>query len=124
MQIKTGDVRVLANTAFLLVKKDWSSEIRLHAFKMLQVCAHVALLFLLFFICLVSILMLGSMIRNLESITLSYLFFPNTSSYYFIGPVGLLEMKFGYDQVAFCCLLSLELSFFDSHLLLAIKYLK
>ncbi|XP_004291993.1 PREDICTED: protein HASTY 1 [Fragaria vesca subsp. vesca] len=34
--IKTGDVRVLANTAFLLVKKDWSSEIRLHAFKMLQ----------------------------------------------------------------------------------------
>lgn len=69
MQIKTGDVRVLANTAFLLVKKDWSSEIRLHAFKMLQVCAHVALLFLLFFICLVSILMLGSMIRNLESIT-------------------------------------------------------
>ncbi|XP_050384104.1 protein HASTY 1 [Argentina anserina] len=34
--IKTGDVRVLANTAFLLVKKDFSSEIRLHAFKMLQ----------------------------------------------------------------------------------------
>ncbi|XP_068317682.1 protein HASTY 1-like isoform X2 [Pyrus communis] len=34
--IKTGDVRILANTAFLLVKKDWSSEIRLHAFKMLQ----------------------------------------------------------------------------------------
>ncbi|GAV64215.1 Xpo1 domain-containing protein [Cephalotus follicularis] len=34
--IKTGDIRVLANTSFLLVKKDWSSEIRLHAFKMLQ----------------------------------------------------------------------------------------
>ncbi|KAM1353912.1 protein HASTY 1-like isoform X2 [Malus sylvestris] len=34
--IKTGDVRILANAAFLLVKKDWSSEIRLHAFKMLQ----------------------------------------------------------------------------------------
>ncbi|ESQ49570.1 hypothetical protein EUTSA_v10022131mg, partial [Eutrema salsugineum] len=34
--IKSGDVRVLANTSFLLVKKEWSSEIRLHAFKMLQ----------------------------------------------------------------------------------------
>lgn len=34
--IKTGDVRILANTSFLLVRKDWSSEIRLHAFKMLQ----------------------------------------------------------------------------------------
>ncbi|KAE8686627.1 Protein HASTY 1 [Hibiscus syriacus] len=34
--IKAGDIRVLANTSFLLVKKDWSSEIRLHAFKMLQ----------------------------------------------------------------------------------------
>ncbi|XAR54705.1 hypothetical protein NMG60_11029962 [Bertholletia excelsa] len=34
--IKTGDIRVLANTSFTLVKKDWSSEIRLHAFKMLQ----------------------------------------------------------------------------------------
>ncbi|KAM7508468.1 hypothetical protein LguiA_018921 [Lonicera macranthoides] len=34
--VKAGDVRVLANTSFLLVKKDWSSEIRLHAFKMLQ----------------------------------------------------------------------------------------
>ncbi|KAK8546003.1 hypothetical protein V6N13_067243 [Hibiscus sabdariffa] len=34
--IKSGDIRVLANTSFLLVKKDWSSEIRLHAFKMLQ----------------------------------------------------------------------------------------
>ncbi|CAI0432339.1 unnamed protein product [Linum tenue] len=34
--IKTGDVRVLATTSLLLVKKDWSSEIRLHAFKMLQ----------------------------------------------------------------------------------------
>lgn len=40
MQIKAGDVRVLANTSFILVKKDWSSEIRLHAFKMLQVCPH------------------------------------------------------------------------------------
>jgi len=38
LQIKAGDVRVLANTSFILVKKDWSSEIRLHAFKMLQVC--------------------------------------------------------------------------------------
>ncbi|KAL2345751.1 hypothetical protein Fmac_007036 [Flemingia macrophylla] len=34
--IKTGDIRILANTSFLLVKKNWSSEIRLHAFKMLQ----------------------------------------------------------------------------------------
>ncbi|KAB2048568.1 hypothetical protein ES319_A13G121100v1 [Gossypium barbadense] len=34
--IKAGDIRVLANTSFRLVKKDWSSEIRLHAFKMLQ----------------------------------------------------------------------------------------
>ncbi|KAL3843984.1 hypothetical protein ACJIZ3_001387 [Penstemon smallii] len=34
--IKTGDARVLANTSFLLVKRDWSSEIRLQAFKMLQ----------------------------------------------------------------------------------------
>ncbi|KAK7337855.1 hypothetical protein VNO77_18443 [Canavalia gladiata] len=34
--IKTGDIRVVANTSFLLVKKNWSSEIRLHAFKMLQ----------------------------------------------------------------------------------------
>ncbi|XP_054802202.1 protein HASTY 1 isoform X2 [Prosopis cineraria] len=34
--IKAGDLRILANTSFLLVKKDWSSEIRLHAFKMLQ----------------------------------------------------------------------------------------
>ncbi|XP_052193214.1 protein HASTY 1 isoform X2 [Diospyros lotus] len=34
--IKAGDVRILANTSFILVKKDWSSEIRLHAFKMLQ----------------------------------------------------------------------------------------
>lgn len=34
--VKAGDVRVLANTSFLLVKRDWSSEIRLHALKMLQ----------------------------------------------------------------------------------------
>ncbi|GMP40616.1 hypothetical protein CsSME_00010991 [Camellia sinensis var. sinensis] len=34
--IKAGDLRVLANTSFVLVKKDWSSEIRLHAFRMLQ----------------------------------------------------------------------------------------
>ncbi|KAG8369530.1 hypothetical protein BUALT_Bualt14G0023100 [Buddleja alternifolia] len=34
--IKAGDARVLANASFLLVKRDWSSEIRLHAFKMLQ----------------------------------------------------------------------------------------
>jgi len=38
LQVKSGDVRVLANTSFHLVKKEWSSEIRLHAFKMLQVC--------------------------------------------------------------------------------------
>ncbi|KAH7571973.1 hypothetical protein JRO89_XS04G0177000 [Xanthoceras sorbifolium] len=34
--VKTGDIRFLASTSFVLVKKDWSSEIRLHAFKMLQ----------------------------------------------------------------------------------------
>lgn len=34
--VKAGDVRVLANTSFLLVRKDQSSEIRLHGFKMLQ----------------------------------------------------------------------------------------
>ncbi|XP_044483250.1 protein HASTY 1 [Mangifera indica] len=34
--VKTGDIRFLASTSFLLVKKDWSTEIRLHAFKMLQ----------------------------------------------------------------------------------------
>ncbi|XP_043722647.1 protein HASTY 1 [Telopea speciosissima] len=34
--IKSGDIGVLANTSFLLVRRDWSSEIRLHAFKMLQ----------------------------------------------------------------------------------------
>lgn len=34
--VKSGDVRILASTSFILVKKDWSSEIRLHAFKMLQ----------------------------------------------------------------------------------------
>ncbi|KZV39943.1 protein HASTY 1 [Dorcoceras hygrometricum] len=34
--IKAGDARVLASTSFLLIKRDWSSEIRLHAFKMLQ----------------------------------------------------------------------------------------
>ncbi|KAL9248055.1 hypothetical protein vseg_021418 [Gypsophila vaccaria] len=33
---KAGDVRVLGSTSFNLVKKEWSSEIRLHAFKMLQ----------------------------------------------------------------------------------------
>ncbi|CAJ2631548.1 unnamed protein product [Trifolium pratense] len=32
----SGDIRTLANTLFLLVKKNWSAEIRLHAFKMLQ----------------------------------------------------------------------------------------
>ncbi|AES82582.1 putative exportin-1/Importin-beta [Medicago truncatula] len=32
----SGDIRTLANTLFLLVKRNWSSEIRLHAFKMLQ----------------------------------------------------------------------------------------
>ncbi|GFY92003.1 ARM repeat superfamily protein [Actinidia rufa] len=34
--IKAGDICILASTSFVLVKKDWSSEIRLHAFKMLQ----------------------------------------------------------------------------------------
>ncbi|CAH1436793.1 unnamed protein product [Lactuca virosa] len=34
--VKSGDVRVLASTSFLLVKKDWPSEVRLHAFKLLQ----------------------------------------------------------------------------------------
>ncbi|XP_042475842.1 protein HASTY 1 isoform X2 [Macadamia integrifolia] len=34
--IKSGDIGVLANISFLLVRRDWSSEIRLHAFKMLQ----------------------------------------------------------------------------------------
>ncbi|GMH10461.1 hypothetical protein Nepgr_012302 [Nepenthes gracilis] len=33
---KAGNVLILASTSFILVKKDWSSEIRLHAFKMLQ----------------------------------------------------------------------------------------
>lgn len=33
---KAGDVRVLASTSFILFKKEWSSEIRLHALKMLQ----------------------------------------------------------------------------------------
>ncbi|XP_057515729.1 protein HASTY 1 [Amaranthus tricolor] len=33
---KAGDVRVLASTSFMLVKKEWASEIRLQAFKMLQ----------------------------------------------------------------------------------------
>ncbi|OVA15069.1 Exportin-1/Importin-beta-like [Macleaya cordata] len=34
--IKAGDIHALANTSFILVRKDWSSEIRLHAFKLLQ----------------------------------------------------------------------------------------
>nr|XP_043632006.1 protein HASTY 1 [Erigeron canadensis] len=34
--VKAGDVRILASTSFLLVKKDWSAEVRLHAFKLLQ----------------------------------------------------------------------------------------
>ncbi|KAK3011154.1 hypothetical protein RJ639_011098 [Escallonia herrerae] len=34
--VKAGDVHVLAKTSFVLVKKDWSSAIRLHAYKMLQ----------------------------------------------------------------------------------------
>ncbi|CAN0920536.1 Protein HASTY 1 [Linum grandiflorum] len=34
--VKTGDVRLLASTSLLLVKRDWSSEIRLQAYKMLQ----------------------------------------------------------------------------------------
>ncbi|PWA66254.1 Armadillo-like helical [Artemisia annua] len=35
-KVKAGDVRVLASTSFILVKKDWTSEVRLHAFKLLQ----------------------------------------------------------------------------------------
>ncbi|XP_047337469.1 protein HASTY 1 isoform X2 [Impatiens glandulifera] len=34
--IKGGDIRVLASISFILVKKEWSSEIRLHAYKLLQ----------------------------------------------------------------------------------------
>ncbi|KAK6804860.1 hypothetical protein RDI58_002644 [Solanum bulbocastanum] len=34
--IKAGDVRVLVSTSFILVRKEWSSEIRLQAYKMLQ----------------------------------------------------------------------------------------
>ncbi|XP_022937919.1 protein HASTY 1 [Cucurbita moschata] len=34
--IKTGDIRVLASTSLALVSNKWSSEIRLHAYKMLQ----------------------------------------------------------------------------------------
>ncbi|KAK8926085.1 Protein HASTY 1 [Platanthera zijinensis] len=34
--VKAGDIRVLANTSLLLIRKDCSSEIRLHGFKMLQ----------------------------------------------------------------------------------------
>jgi hypothetical protein len=40
----SGDIRTLPTTLFLLVKKNWSSEIRLHAFKMLQVQVHMLLL--------------------------------------------------------------------------------
>jgi len=35
--VKSGDIRALASTSFLLVQKDQASEIRLHGFKMLQV---------------------------------------------------------------------------------------
>ena len=48
LQIKTGDVRVLANTSLHLARKDWSSEIRLHGFKMLQVRECTIVLFFLF----------------------------------------------------------------------------
>lgn len=34
--VKSGDVRVLANTSLQLVRKDWSSVIRLHGLKLLQ----------------------------------------------------------------------------------------
>ncbi|CAA6654220.1 unnamed protein product [Spirodela intermedia] len=34
--IKSGDVRLLGSTSFILLRKDWSSEIRLHGLKMLQ----------------------------------------------------------------------------------------
>ncbi|KAG8045441.1 hypothetical protein GUJ93_ZPchr0008g11440 [Zizania palustris] len=37
LPIKSGDVRALASTSFLLVQKHQASEIRLHGFKMLQV---------------------------------------------------------------------------------------
>lgn len=40
LQFKSGDIRVLASTSFHLVRKEWSSEIRLHGFKMLQVYIH------------------------------------------------------------------------------------
>ncbi|XP_074571576.1 protein HASTY 1 [Curcuma longa] len=34
--VKSGNVRTLASTSLLLVRRDWTSEIRLHGFKMLQ----------------------------------------------------------------------------------------
>ncbi|XP_078168600.1 ARM repeat superfamily protein isoform X1 [Carex rostrata] len=34
--VKSGDMRALASTSLLLVRNNWSSEIRLHGFKMLQ----------------------------------------------------------------------------------------
>ncbi|XP_073009177.1 protein HASTY 1 isoform X1 [Typha latifolia] len=34
--VKSGDIHILANASLLLVQKDWSSEIRLHGFKLLQ----------------------------------------------------------------------------------------
>ncbi|KAG6487021.1 protein HASTY 1-like [Zingiber officinale] len=34
--VKSGNVRTLASTSLLLVRSDWTSEIRLHGFKMLQ----------------------------------------------------------------------------------------
>ncbi|WOK94722.1 protein HASTY 1 [Canna indica] len=34
--VKSGDIRTLASTSFVLVRRDWPSEIRLHGFKMLQ----------------------------------------------------------------------------------------
>jgi hypothetical protein len=37
MLVKSGDVRALASASILLVRKDQTSEIHLHGFKMLQV---------------------------------------------------------------------------------------
>lgn len=41
LQIKNGDVRLLGSTSFILFRKDWSSEVRLHGLKMLQVLPHL-----------------------------------------------------------------------------------
>lgn len=45
MQVKSGDIRTLASTSLILVQRNWPSEIRLHGFKLLQVCSHRASFF-------------------------------------------------------------------------------